>query len=141
MTPLPSPRAVTLAIASPPHIRGRASPRRRLVVLSIVSFREVAEPRLSLTLAFHRHRRVTSLASHRSENPTAQFPAIAAVGRASSLSRRQTRSPHVSSHRVAPSPSPSIVCLVRRFTSRRHRCMTQCRRIAVPSSQESRPSC
>uniref|UniRef100_A0A0E0RBJ6 Uncharacterized protein n=1 Tax=Oryza rufipogon TaxID=4529 RepID=A0A0E0RBJ6_ORYRU len=57
--------------------------------------------RASLSLAFHRHHRVTSLASHRSENPTTQIPAVAAVGRASSMSRRLSRSPRVTSCRVA----------------------------------------
>ncbi|KAF2910170.1 hypothetical protein DAI22_11g081000 [Oryza sativa Japonica Group] len=70
--------------------------------------------RASLSLASRCHHRMTPLASPRSEkNPTARFPAVAAVRRGSPLSHRQTRSPRVTSrsiaasHDVAPSSSSS----------------------------------
>ncbi|KAF2912029.1 hypothetical protein DAI22_11g225500 [Oryza sativa Japonica Group] len=80
-----------------PSSRGRTFLRHRLVVLSSVSSREAAEPRLSLSLASSRHRR----SRHPSLALPPQIPAVAVVGRASSMSRRRSRSPRVTSCRVA----------------------------------------
>ena len=103
--PVPSPcRVATTADAAPSHpelprTRVPSPSPRRLVA---VSSREAAEPRLSLSLASSRHRR--------SRQPSLalppQIPAVAAVGRASPMFRRRSRSLHVPSCRFAVESPP-----------------------------------